>query len=98
MLWLIEYENAYWCSGQLNVVVEAETEAQARFMAGDFMDETQRELFQDEIAEAFEEDPDFDDSCMAVVNSVELFDENHEQWKFFKNPSQSEFYPVIVAR
>lgn len=99
MNWIITYENAHWCGGELYVVVlDAETAEQAEFLAGDFMDETQRELFSDEIADAFEEDPDFDDSYMASVTSIEVLDENNKHWEFYKNPSQASFYPEIVAQ
>ena len=96
MKYLIDYENAHWCGGQLYVVVNASSPEAAECIASDWMEENQRELFSDEYFEAkAEECEDFDEECAYSVNSVELFDVNHECWKYYKDPSQSSFYPEI---
>lgn len=96
-LWLIDYENAHWCGGQLNVVVWAETADEALYLAEGHMEDEQRELFSDHAEEQCEEDED--DSILmesfVSVNSVVEFNEDHDEWKFFQMPGQSSFYPVI---
>jgi hypothetical protein len=92
-LYLIDYENAHWCGGQLNVVVWAHDEEDAIVEAEYHMEEEQRELFSDEYND--EEDKEYADDQAYTVNSVEPFDENHEQWKFYQDSSQSSFYPVV---
>lgn len=96
--YLIDYENAHWCGGQLNVVVNAMSPDEAMEKAEVHMDECQRELFSSELEEALEENPDFDTDFVYVINSVEEFDETHPDWVFYKDPTQSEFYPEIVAQ
>lgn len=95
MLYLIKYENAHWCGGELAVVVWAEDEYEAEALVSDHMEETQRELFSDEYGESVSEDDEYADERAYSVNSVEPFDESHPEWKFFKDPSQASFYPVI---
>lgn len=90
--YIIDYENAHWCGGQLYVVVNAKNEYEAQEKAEMHMEECQRELFADEYVEAKEE---FDDESAVSVNSVEEFDVNHEYWRFYKDPSQAEFYPEL---
>jgi hypothetical protein len=93
-LYLIDYESAHWCGGQLNVVVWANDEDDdAREVAEYHMEEEQRELFSDEFSE--EDAVDFDSEQAYTVNSVELFDETHDQWVFYQDPTQESFYPVV---
>jgi hypothetical protein len=93
-LYLIDYENAHWCGGQLYVVVSAPSAEHAECLAADWMEETQRELFVDEYGDE-EECQDFAEEVAYIVNSVELLNEEHEHWQWYKDPSQSSFYPVI---
>jgi hypothetical protein len=94
--YLIDYENAHWCGGQLYVVVEAENEYDAEDKASDWMETQQRELFADEYEEAFSDgETDFEEECAYTVNNVELLDENNKNWEFYKDPSQASFYPEI---
>lgn len=89
-LYLIDYECAHWCGGQSNVVVWAEDEDDAREVASYHMEEEMRELFSDEY-----EDEEHDDESSVSVNSVEEFGPAHDEWRFFLDPSQSQFYPII---
>lgn len=95
MFWLIEYECMHWCGGQSHCVVDAVDEDHARDKASFFMDEQMRELFSNEIEEESEENPDFDDSCMHTVNSVVPLTEDMQEWKWFKDPVQSQFFPLV---
>jgi hypothetical protein len=93
-LFLIDYENAHWCGGQLNVCVWAESGDEAVLLAEDHMADEQRELYSDEYMEA--EDDWMADECPYTVNRVEEFGPSHEEWKFYMDPTQrNEFYPTI---
>ncbi len=91
-LYVIEYENAHWCGGQLHCVVWADSEDQAQDIAGYFMDETQYDLFSDH----YEDDPDADDGgCYSTVNSVELLEDSDIK-EFYADPEQrAAFYPCV---
>ena len=94
--YLIDYENAHWCGGQMNVVVWAHDEEEARVLAADHMEETQREQFSSEYGDSVCEDEEYEDESAVSINSVELFDEGHPQWEFFMNAAQRDaFYPII---
>lgn len=90
---LIDYENVHWCGGQLYVVVNAKDEYEAQEKAEQHMEECQRELFDDHYN--YDPDENYDDESAVSVNSVEEFDVTHEYWRFYKDPSQAEFYPEI---
>lgn len=92
MKYLIDYENAHWCGGQLYVVVNAKDAVEAEEKAEMHMEECQRELFGDEYMEA---EGEFDDESAVSVNSVEEFNVNHEYRRFYKDTSQAKFYPEI---
>jgi hypothetical protein len=93
--YLIDYENAHWCGGNLYVVVNAVNETDAEIKAADWMEETQRELYVDEYGESISKDEEYADECAYSVNSVELFTPEHTNWKWYKDPGQAEFYPEI---
>lgn len=94
--YLIDYENAHWCGGQLYVVVNAESADEAQYLAENHMEECQRELFSDEYGDSVNGgDEEYADECAVSINSVEFLDENNEHWKFYKDPSQASFYPEI---
>lgn len=95
MKFIIYYENIHWCGGKLTVVVNANSVDEAIEKASEHMDECQRDLFAGEIEYAFEEDPEFDDSAISAINSVEILNEKHEAWEFYKDPGQACFYPEI---
>ena len=95
-LWVIDYECPEWCGGQSYCLVWAEDEDEARDEAAVFMDEQMRELFVDEIGDAYSEDEDYDDiGPMYAVNSVELATES-DNWEFISNYTQQiNFYPLV---
>lgn len=93
--YLIEYENMFWCGGNMNVVVNASSPEEAMELADSHMDEEQRSLFSEEFEEALEDDPNFDDSATYIVNSVEELTPKHEDWGFYMDPDQAAFYPEI---
>lgn len=95
MLWLIDYESSQWCGGQSHVVVVADSEDAALNLAELHMEENMRELFSSEYEDAEEGDDTASDECAYIVNSCEPFDETHEDWQFYTNPSQEQFYPTI---
>lgn len=93
-LYLITYESAGWCgASDTKVVVWAEDDVDALFKASDHMEDTMWELFADEyMDDGLEDRPE--DSLVYVTEVVE-FTPDHEEWKYFIDPSQSQFYPVI---
>lgn len=94
-LFIIKYENAFWCGGELNVCVWALNPDDAVNEASDHMEESQRDLFQTEIDEDIAEGGNADEDTQSTVTSVEFFNKDHNEWEFYQNPTQSEFYPVI---
>jgi hypothetical protein len=87
---LINYDNSIWCGGDLNVVVYADSADEALYKAEDHMEEAQRELFSDEISEGYLEEEFFTN-----VISCEELNEDHEEWSYYQDPTQSSFYPEI---
>lgn len=95
MLWLIDYESSQWCGGSSHVVVVADSEDEALELAELHMEESMRELFSSEYEDDANEGGNADEECAYTVNSCEPFDETHEDWQFYTNPSQEQFYPTI---
>lgn len=94
--YLIDFENSHWCGGQLYVVVNASSPEAAKCIADDWMEETQRELFADEYDDQeSDEGCDYADEQAYSINSVEELTPAHECWKWYKDPSQSSFYPEL---
>jgi predicted glycosyl hydrolase (DUF1957 family) len=93
-LFLITYESAHWCgASDTKVVVWAEDGVDAIFKASDHMEDEMWELFADEYMDDGSEDRP-EDSLVHVIEVVE-FTPSHEEWKYFLDPSQVRFYPVI---
>ncbi len=97
--YLITYESAHWCgAADTKCVVYAEDADTAVLIAEDHMEEEMRELFSSEYGsdgEAYEEESSYDEECSYSVTSVEIFDETHEDWKYYVDETQSQFYPVV---
>lgn len=96
MLWLIEYENLYWCGGKLSCVAEADSAQEAEDKAQDHMEQCQYDLYWDEVEEAVEEGEMQEDEPLSSVIFVVEFNENNEEWKWFKDPVQSQLYPLVT--
>ena len=91
-LWVIYFESANYCGYGEHCVVKAETEDEAREVASGYAEDFYYEQDSDQYYEDYaEEDPEY----WADIKTVELFDETHESWKYFKDPKQSSFYPLI---
>lgn len=95
MLWLIDYESSQWCGGPSHVVVVADSKDEALDIACEHMESEMRELFWDEYADEMFEIGVDNDECAYSVNSCEPFDETHEDWQFYIDPSQEQFFPTI---
>lgn len=92
-LFLIYYESAHWCGAGNYVVVWATSGPHAEYLAEVHMEEDMRELYSNEYNE--EEGDNYADESSVSVITCEEFGPEHEDWKFFQDPSQSSFYPVI---
>lgn len=93
--YLIEYENAHFHGGYLNVVVWAEGMNDAVLRAEEFMENSQRELFTKEYGESVSADEEYADESAVSISSVTLLDEKHPYWESFIDKDQAEFYPII---
>jgi hypothetical protein len=78
--YIIHFSNLHFCGGQHEVLVDATCEQDAIYNAEGFMWDYQNGLFGHEDYE--EEGIDVETDGCYTVDSVELFDENHEFWKF----------------
>ena len=77
--YLIHFSNLHFCGGDHAVLVDATCEQDAEDKAEGFMWDYQSELFSHEYEE---DETELEiDGCVSV-ESVELFDENHQLWKF----------------
>jgi len=89
MLYIIYCESANYCGYGQHFVVEADNEVEAEDLAEDYIEEYFRE--QDE-AQLEEEGYDLDGMMFGNIQTTEPFDEAHDSWKYYKDPSQAEFY------
>lgn len=88
MLYLIYCESYHYCGYGQNFVVKADSEEMAEELVAD----AANEYFYEQDREQLEEDLLCDAADYFSIISVEPFDENHEDWKFYKDPGQHEFY------
>ena len=89
MLYIVYAESANYCGYGQHFVVEAQDEESASELTLDVAEDYFRE--QDE-AELEEEGYDLDGMMYSNIKTVEAFDAEHDSWKYYKDPSQSEFY------
>ena len=89
MLFIVYAESANYAGYGQRFVVEAsntfEAEDLAQIAANDYFLEQDRDQLE-------EEGVDLDDVLFSTIETVEKFDENHECWQFYLDPSQEEFY------
>lgn len=95
MLWLVYFESANYAGYGSNVVVEASSAEAAEEAAQAYADAHYYEEDREQYIEENGEGSDEDDVMWASIVRVEKFDESHDEWKYFKAPSQKEFYPTI---
>lgn len=89
-IYIITYDNAQWCGGELYCLVEATDETEAEEVAGQWMWESQIELF----ADHYEDEP-LEDGDVPVGNVfVELL-EGSDYEEYAADPSQASFYPKV---
>lgn len=92
-LYVIDYENARWCGGQLNCVVWADSEDEAILRAEEHMDQEQRELFSGDMDD--EEDEEADNDVQYTVNSVELLKGSTCEEYYADEKQRAYFYPCV---
>jgi hypothetical protein len=88
MLYIIYAESANYCGYGQHFVVEA-NEVEAQELALDVIEDYFRE--QDE-SQLEEEGHDLDGMMYSSIQTIELFDAEHDSWKFYQDPGQAEFY------
>ena len=87
-IYIITYENIQWCGGELTCLVKATDATDAEMLAGEFMENTQRELFDSD-----EDGEDYDGPAY-TVNKTELL-AGSEYEKYAADPGQQSFYPKV---
>lgn len=95
-LFLIEYGSAHWADDSSHCVVNAPSAEAAEDIAEDFMHSDMAELYSSEYEEEVEQGNDLleNESAHSVIG-IEPFGPTHEYWKYFKDPTQSQFFPLI---
>ncbi len=91
-LFLIEYESSRWAGGSSHCVAYGVDEDDAISAAAIHMQDTMAELYSDEDAEEYGED-DLGEAFTVV--SAEEFYVEHEYWKYYVHPEQSQFFPLV---
>lgn len=86
-IYIITYENANWCGGELHCLVEAISVDDAEMLAADYMDTVQRELFSDE-------DDENQEDITYTVNKTEILADSEFE-KYASDPTQQSFYPKV---
>lgn len=89
MLYIVYAESANYAGYGQHFVVEADNESEAEELVLDATEDYFRE--QDE-SQLEEEGHDMDGMMFATVQTVEEFNPEHDSWKYYKDPSQTEFY------
>jgi hypothetical protein len=89
MLYIVYAESANYCGYGQHFVVEANDEEDARELTLDVSEDYFRE--QDE-SQLEEEEYDLDGMIYSNIQTVEEFNPEHDSWKYYKDPSQAEFY------
>lgn len=89
-IYIITYENAQWCGGQLYCLVLATNEEEAHEKASLFMEETQLELF----ASEYDDEPLEEGDSAIGYCEVELLSESSHA-EYAKDSSQESFYPKV---
>jgi hypothetical protein len=90
-LWIVYFESANYCGYGEYCVVQAETEDEARNIAAHYAEE----FYYEQDGDQYMEEHGCDADCWADIKTVELFDGNHDCWKYYTDPNQSVFYPLI---
>lgn len=87
-------ESANYCGYGQHFVITAVTEQQAE----ELLESVAQEFFYEEDSELLIEDGiDEDDVCSYYhLVRMELFDETHPSWKYYTDPSQSQFYIEVL--
>lgn len=90
-LWIVYFESANYCGYGEYCVVRADDSTNAEIIAESYAEDNYCEEDSDQWYDENGHDPD----RWAEIKKVELFDEGHECWQYYIDPSQSSFYPVI---
>lgn len=88
LIYLIYAESANYCGYGQHFVVEAPDEDTAKLLAEPAVEEYFYEQDSDQYLDEHAEEPDNYGNIM----TCEVFDQAHESWKYYCDPTQSEFY------
>lgn len=89
MLYIAYVESANYAGYGQHFVIKAETITEAETL----VEAPAEDYFLEEDRDQLEEEGfDLDTITYANIRSIEEFNEQHEYWKFYLDPSQEEFY------
>jgi hypothetical protein len=89
MLYIVYAKSANYAGYGQHFVVAAENYTQAEDLAQDYIEEFYRE--QDEY-QLVEEGHDLDGMVFGSIETTEPFNQGHDLYKYYKDPSQEQFY------
>lgn len=89
MLYIVYCESANYAGYGQHFVVLADSEAQAEDLAYDAAEDYFREQDEDQLVE---EGLDLNGMAYSNTQTVEVFNEQHDSWKYYQDPGQAEFY------
>lgn len=89
-IYIITYDNAQWCGGELYCLVEATSELGAESIAAQHMEEAQLELYSDH----YDDDPLEEGDTAVGTTTVELLSESDHK-AYAADPTQASFYPKV---
>lgn len=87
MLYLVYAESAQYCGYGQHFVVQADSDREVDDLVANAADDYFYDLYNEELEEDGE-----DYGPYHTVHTVEEFGPEHESWKYYKDPSQAEFY------
>ena len=93
MLWLAYFESANYCGYGEYCVVEASSEEEANEIASSYAEE---QYFEQDNEQYVEEHGDEEEPVhWANIHWAVPFDESHDCWKYYIDPTQKQFFPKI---
>jgi hypothetical protein len=89
MLYIVYCESANYAGYGQHFVVEAESETEAEMLVEPAAEDYFREQDEDQLVE---EGLDLDGMSYSTIETVEVFNEQHDSWKYYQDLGQAEFY------
>lgn len=91
MLYIVTAQSAHWAAPDDYCVVEAKSLSEAELKAEEHFESYYQELYSSEY-----EDESYEDEARCVIIHIEEFGPSHDMWKYYTDPEQAEFFPLIT--